>query len=287
VEDYAEIADFIASFQQSPETRFGNIGVQTAQIEDFLKEFEIRFCVQRDEGRIMAAIGVDHDPEIKRTWFHGPFVAASNWSERAEALWDSAVELVPPETKEIEIAFCTDNSRVATFCEQHGFEVMSRGRLMTFPQHALGSLPDESDISELTPGHHDALVALHDELFPRVWPNGRQMLARMSDTRRVFVATSGEALLGYIYSEVLPDHGEGGIEHVGVSTEARGRGLARALVAKALRWMLAFPKVEEIELYVRDDNEVAARLYLSVGFVPSVRLVGAHLQWAGTASDAK
>jgi mycothiol synthase len=50
-----------------------------------------------------------------------------------------------------------------------------------------------------------------------------------------------------------------------------GRGLARALLARALTDLRASPEVEEVELYVEGDNHRARRLYDSFGFRESGR----------------
>ncbi len=81
----------------------------------------------------------------------------------------------------------------------------------------------------------------------------------------------GRDLLGWI--DVMPGRFEGlthsGRLGMGVAAEARGRGIGKALLTRALD--AGFSTLERIDLDVFASNERAQALYLSVGFVEEGR----------------
>ncbi|XNY99514.1 mycothiol synthase [Micrococcus luteus] len=74
------------------------------------------------------------------------------------------------------------------------------------------------------------------------------------------------ALLGYHWTKVEGDGTVGEVYAVGVSPQAQGLGLGRALTVAGLVHMRA-AGVRRVELYVDADNTAAVRLYETLGFV--------------------
>lgn len=278
-EDVEEIASFIAAMQARADHRMAMCGLKAGEIADQIEEFDVAFVTRREEEDIVGVLGVDYDPEMRRSWLYGPFVVDEpGWDEMADALWRDVSGLVPPGAKDVDIAYVVTNARAAAFAARHGFETFSEGAVMTFPRERLSDLPGSPDVRPIGAEDRGQVAQLHAALFPDVWPPAGHMFERLNEHREVFVAAEANEVLGYLHAEVKPQHGEGFIEFVGVREEARGRGMAKQMVSAALRWMLSFAGMEEIELYVRDDNPAARRVYSSVGFTPSVNVIGARLR---------
>jgi ribosomal protein S18 acetylase RimI-like enzyme len=85
--------------------------------------------------------------------------------------------------------------------------------------------------------------------------------------QRVFVATSPvDEPVGYISCQVDRASGLGQIGLVGVREEARGSGVGRGLVLKALDWF-EDQGAKEIGVFTQGRNRAAQRLYQRCGFV--------------------
>lgn len=76
-----------------------------------------------------------------------------------------------------------------------------------------------------------------------------------------FLAEQDGKVVGFHWTKVHPD-GTGEIYVIGISPEAQGGGLGRALVVHGL----AHLQPRDVILYVEGDNEPAIALYLSLGF---------------------
>jgi ribosomal-protein-alanine N-acetyltransferase len=80
---------------------------------------------------------------------------------------------------------------------------------------------------------------------------------------QLLVAEDGAGLLGYVVGRSVLDQGE--ILNLGVSLQARRRGIGAALVRRLLTTFSA-AGVREAFLEVRESNLAAQRLYQSFGF---------------------
>jgi dTDP-4-amino-4,6-dideoxy-D-galactose acyltransferase len=80
----------------------------------------------------------------------------------------------------------------------------------------------------------------------------------------VFVAEQKGCAAGYITCH-LPAHTHGQIGLLGVSAEARGTGLGKRLVGRALRWFTA-QGAEQITVVTQGRNVSAQRFYQTCGF---------------------
>lgn len=75
--------------------------------------------------------------------------------------------------------------------------------------------------------------------------------------------------------------------HVGrlelfVAEAARGHGVGRALLASAIEWAEANPRLQKLSLSVFEDNARAVALYRSMGFLDEGRRVGEYRERDGT-----
>ena len=169
---------------------------------------------------------------------------------------------------------------------RHGLEPVRELRRMRLSHAALAALPevrlaDGVALRGFVPGQDEqawldvnaAAFADHPEqgsltradLEDRMaedWfdPDGLLLAAREADGR----------LLGFHWTKVEPDVGGDGprvgeVYAVGVSPEAQGLGLGRALTLAGLHRM-AEQGVDVVDLYVDADNTAAVALYASLGF---------------------
>ena len=107
--------------------------------------------------------------------------------------------------------------------------------------------------------------------FSEPWPYAAFEL--FVDEPAFFVATRGTDVLGYVVGDVMPNHGNdlGPVKDLAVRPDARGQGLGRRLLVRALTAMtLAGAAVVKLE--VRVSNDPARQLYESVGFEPARRI---------------
>jgi ribosomal protein S18 acetylase RimI-like enzyme len=100
------------------------------------------------------------------------------------------------------------------------------------------------------------------------WFLGSQL---QNDQAFVGVAERSGRVVGYVYAGIEPMswkelRDEAGFIHdVAVSEDARGRGVATALVDEALRWF-AERRVPRVVLWTAAPNAVARRLFERLGF---------------------
>jgi ribosomal protein S18 acetylase RimI-like enzyme len=99
------------------------------------------------------------------------------------------------------------------------------------------------------------------------WRKTRQIEEDVaSNPSGVFVAEADEKILGYITTRLDRPTGKGRIPNLAVVAEARGQGLGRQLIQRALDYFrtegLAYAMIETMA-----GNEVGEHLYPSCGFV--------------------
>jgi ribosomal protein S18 acetylase RimI-like enzyme len=85
------------------------------------------------------------------------------------------------------------------------------------------------------------------------------------DSRGVFLAWDGDGLVGYVVSYVLPKSKEAYISVVATAPAHRRRGIASALIARAVK-RFHLQGFEQVTIDVAADNEPALRAYQSLGF---------------------
>ena len=265
--DRDAFAAFVAPLQQRPESNVSNIGVDPVGIVKELEEFETRLFVDDNAGQIRGATGFDFDVPTQRGYLYGPWSLDDGWAERTDRLLAHVLDIAPPKTRDVEIAFDKRNRRVAGFGARHGFELVRDHFTMLFEPDER-TIPFDPDIREMHDTDREALIALHERSFERMWPSGEQLLDHLTKgpDRKVFVLYEGDELVGYHYALVDRDTGEAFIHNIGVATSHQGRGLATRLLRHGLAWMFTFPEVKRIELSVREENAPAIRVYEKAGF---------------------
>ncbi|AUV83321.1 ribosomal-protein-alanine N-acetyltransferase [Salinigranum rubrum] len=114
---------------------------------------------------------------------------------------------------------------------------------------------------------------LERSTFPQPWPFSA--FESFLGERGFLVAQSGTspAIVGYVVSDTTPNYGRdiGHVKDLAVHPDARGRGLGRTLLRRALG-TLASDGSALVKLEVRTTNDAAIALYRSEGFEPLRRI---------------
>lgn len=170
----------------------------------------------------------------------------------------------------------------AELAAAHGLTPVRELRRMSADAGALASLtapelPEGVRLRPYSPGADDAAwLELNAAAFADHPEQGSLTQADLEDRRGEdwfdaagFLLAERDAdgsLLGYHWTKVEGDGRVGEVYAVGVSPDAQGLGLGRALTVAGLVHMRD-RGAERVDLYVDADNTAAVRLYESLGFV--------------------
>jgi ribosomal-protein-alanine N-acetyltransferase len=118
-----------------------------------------------------------------------------------------------------------------------------------------------------------AIYRIEKASFPQPWPY--EAFDRFLDQPGFLVAVEGDAVVGYVVSDVVPNHGRsfGHVKDIAVHPERRGLGYGRRLLAHALT-RLAEQDATSVKLEVREGNDPAIALYHDFGFQALRRVEG-------------
>lgn len=117
-------------------------------------------------------------------------------------------------------------------------------------------------ITKMTAADVEAVAALEAETFSMPW-SSQSFTDILYREDVLFLVAKDESLLGYAGVYCTADEGE--ITNVAVASDARRRGVARALIEE-LTARLKRRGIDRIVLEVRVSNEPAIRLYEQTGF---------------------
>lgn len=237
-----------------------------------------------DTDTPLGMIGAEFDAQLRRAWLRGPLAASREADPRRapdllQQLIDAAVEALP--AVDCFDAFpAVDEAGLIAAYRAAGFEDRLQHHVMR-----LDRLPARMDAPGAGITIADALrgdaalaelPALHDGLFPGSYLPGATLADTLDDDHRLFVARDGDRLLGYLYVQHKRHEPEGYVDFIGVHEAARGRGVGRALLARAAVWALQERQLPCVHLTVRQDRAPALGLYESLGFREVA--AGLHLQ---------
>ena len=267
-DDLAATTGFVIRLSMQPEHHIVYFGGTPEEITHSVKKLADTAPINLlafEEDRLAGVLSVETDGEIGRGWLQGPVVESESWESIADALYDQALQALPPEIGELEISCDLENTRVLDFAARHDFVLRGDWYFLNFSRSQSSMLP-ESSARPIEPHQHAAVQQLHDRLFADANLPGAQMIAAQGEQTRLLVHGDGDSPDGYIYLTVEPESGEAFIDFVGVAESAQGRGTGRKLVVAGMHWLFGWPMVDQVALAVRTDNEPARRLYERTGF---------------------
>lgn len=107
---------------------------------------------------------------------------------------------------------------------------------------------------------------LEKQCFSMPWTE-YQIRSQLGDSEHIFLValSDDDSVLGYIGMMFVLD--EGYISNVAVAPDARGQGIAKALIAELLT-RAGEKQLSFLTLEVRESNTAAKKLYLGCGFEP-------------------
>ena len=258
-ERLAAVVEYVVTAQADPSRHVSYVGMDAESIVEEFADAEAwadRLLVAIIGDQVAGVLLADVDDDVRRVWWLGPWADSedvaiallSGARHRFRALFDEE-ELAP----DIRNEMLRSTARRLGFAEGTASSVLCKLHL-------------ESDgiptTEPLTADRAHIVAELHDALFTGTHTPGAKLVA--AEGTRIRTAQIDGATSGYIAYEVQAD-GTGYIDYLGVRSDARRRGLGRALVADVCR-DLAGEGVSSVHLTVRADAPGAVDLYRSLGF---------------------
>lgn len=289
--DFAAIAQVIADQNKHPEKHCiqSDTGPDARSIQNELARLDatgsICFVLALQNGTMVGVLGCELDEELGRGWVRGPFVLAEPgaWEDIACALLDGLQAALPAAIHWLDSYLNIANERGNQFYAAHGFKQLRLAHV--YEAHPYGTTAFDRlagnawGCAPLDPLQVQAFVTLHHQVFPRTYATGQRIVDALDGNHQVFIYTEGDELLGYVYTAIDEDSGEGSVEFIGVREDARGKGAGRKLLRTALDWLFETKKVPQAVLVVNDDLSNARSLYESVGFCLKYTGVHARKEW--------
>lgn len=269
------LADFAFQANRRPDGRVrclhfdhGNDAAALAAEMLALPEDEALFLASEDGAGV---IGAEWDAALGRAWLRGPLVGPTLSRAQAQPLMQALVaalrQALPASIMRMDAFPQADE---APLCEAYaalGFEdrgvnhVMQCAAPSTPPAWPEAVVDTEADDDAAR-----AAAALHAQAFPEGYLTPETLLTTRDETHRLFAATDGGQVVGYLYVQHDAELGEGYIDYVAVAPPVQGRGHGRALLDAALHWVFMQRKLPRAALTVRGDRSAALALYRRAGF---------------------
>ncbi|MEO4052953.1 N-acetyltransferase [Solibacillus sp. CAU 1738] len=269
--DVKELSIYLEKINTKSRSHIGFCGEQNEEIYDSLMndfsdlKFEDSFLVAYDQSNIVGTIGLDVDLDGGYADIWGPFVTDENL-DVAQALWNKVLLKIPQEIKSCSFFINKDNLFAKEFVTQNkaqysGADLVLNITRSMFTKEAI------TTSKKIDKEYYDSFISLHDEVFPKTYFNSHSILKRLNSSNDLLIIKGNESKIkGYVYIEANPEHKEGNIEYIAVSTEFRGQGVGKMLIIDALKKLFSYPSIDEVTICVSCENEAAINLYKSVGF---------------------
>lgn len=230
---------------------------QLAGQEPFLLAWEARQPV--------SALGCPLDPP-EVAWIR-VFAAASRVSlgESWEILWPTALRrLRQLEAQQAAALVSTD--WMQPLLERSGFQLANEVIFLEHRQAGRLIRPQPAGrLRGMQPNDLEAVLAVDWSAFERLWRFSAETLREaLSMSSRASLIEAEGVVIGYQITTESPFGAH--LARLAVHPEWQGRGLGRALVADAMRWVQR-RGLEVLSVNTQADNRTGRRLYGSLGFV--------------------
>jgi ribosomal-protein-alanine N-acetyltransferase len=135
------------------------------------------------------------------------------------------------------------------------------------------ALGESVEIRPATQADLLSVFRIEKATFPQPWPFSA--FERFVGEPAFLVAVRGPEIVGYVVADVTPNYGRdiGHVKDLAVRPGARGAGLGRRLLSRAIRRM-ASDGAALVKLEVREHNDPALALYRDEGFERLRRVPG-------------
>ncbi len=277
-DDLDRVLDLLTREQQDPARACIFLGTQRdgilAELDDLETDWRATLRVaEREDGEIVGAVLSDWDRDLGRGWIHGPWVAG-DWPRLAGELLDAALASAPPEVLSHELGADVAHTDLAALAAARGWSTSEISHVYVADRPTVEAWPPEDPrVRAPRPGDAAAIGPLHDREFPHTYyPLDRVLAGAASGDLLVGVADDG-GFLGYAVGRVQAD-GEGYLDYLAVTDDARGRGVGEALLATVGRWIAAASPRGTLHLTVQDHRAPAVSLYERLGLRRECSMVG-------------
>lgn len=281
-----ELVQFVARLNSHGEHHIGFFGEGEAEVRSSLAECLILpaegFRLAYEADRLVGVFGVDADPEIDRTWMFGPLVDHADWHAVADQLYASILPLIPAGIRDRDLFCDVQNVHIEEFAARHGFPLHSENAVLSLAREDYNPAANrQAQTVVYREAFFEQFEAFHQDLFPNAYFTARQMVEKIDETHRLFLAANNSQLLGYHFCKIEPESRSGYIDFIGMDPRARGRGIGADLLASGIDWMLSAPSTRKINLTVNADNTPARALYEKFGFATERIMRGYRKRVAG------
>ncbi|WP_449622149.1 GNAT family N-acetyltransferase [Robertmurraya sp. Marseille-Q9965] len=277
--DLKEISRFISKMNSQSKHHVGYCGIEAVEIEHTLLNdfsdlpFEETFLCAYEEDVLIGVLGLDYDKKTAEAELWGPFIANGKWEKVANLLWDTLLNKFPSPLRRVYGFYNVENPAVTWFLGLRGARFEGEHSLMTISSRDISlNLPTSITINEMNGSYIEDFIVLHKQEFPNAYFSAEEMIRRLGDEQKLFIAKEHHQFLGYVFCEVNPEFGEGDIHFLAVSSTARKKGVGTQLIKKCLEFFYSFHTIKEITLSVNSENQAAIRVYLKAGFYEKHRL---------------
>jgi ribosomal protein S18 acetylase RimI-like enzyme len=244
-----------------------------------LPDDEAAFWAVRDAaGGLVAMIGCEIDPALRRAWLRGPLLADRHDEALARRLVEQLQHALAPAIHCFDAFPAEADEPLNRVYREAGYRPMGVYRVM---QAALADLPPPRRPAgaplarPATMADLASLLALHHALFRSSYLKDSDFEAALSaDDRCVRVIEADARLAAYLYAKDDAAEDEVYVDYLGVDDASRGRGLGGTLLRAALAWGRTRGR-RKASLTVRQDRPAALRLYEAAGF----RQIRAGVHW--------
>jgi ribosomal protein S18 acetylase RimI-like enzyme len=267
-----DIVQFVARLNSDEAHHIGFFGEGEADIRASLMECHIPpaegFRLAYEGDLLVGVFGVDADPEINRAWLFGPIIDHEDWHSIADQLYARVLPLIPVTIRDYDIFCDVQNIRVESFAARHGFPLKSENAVLTLARaNYTPAATKQTQIISYREEFLEPFENLHKLLFPNGYFTAQQMVEKIDENHRLFLAVEAGRLLGYHFCKIEPVSESGYVDFIGTDSSARGRGIGADLLAAGVDWMLSAPTTHKINLTVNAENAPARSLYEKFGFV--------------------
>ncbi|WP_282156038.1 GNAT family N-acetyltransferase [Cytobacillus gottheilii] len=263
--DLHELASFLVQLNNMPSHHIGFCGQEKEEIYDTLHELnaESAFVCAYKEQKLIGAIGLDIYDSNEEAEVWGPFIHVeedSSWEHIAEALIAKLTAI-----HKLHFFINIKNTRAIRWLNTK--RAVNKGNYAILKMSRdQARFDDIAIVQPFTPLDEDAFSQLHTFIFPNTYYSAADMIKNINHHRQLLLIKNSSSLIGYVYFEADPKHGEGSIEYIAISPDHQKKGYGTMLIQTALLRLFSFPSITEITLCVNEDNRAAIKLYVAAGF---------------------
>lgn len=273
-ENLSEIAEYMVSMNRFPEMKCAYIGTDHEEVFTYLEEIyeenKTRFFYVEFDDQLVGVIAGDICEDNHSIEVIGPFVSCNleNRCECARVLIKAVIGVLP----DYRYSFYIDcaNVFVAEIVlsmkgKKHGEHYLMSLELPRDRKKQLHSTRKCIRYQESNSEQESVKVqieALHDQLFPTAYYNGKTILEHTDDQHWIVYCMDANKVASYAYFNAEE---EGYLDFIGTDQNYRRLGYATALLEYIADY-LKQKDCSKIELCVSDKDKEAIQLYQLFGF---------------------